>query len=96
MPTTVIRASHTVSRRRLLWAGAASTCAAGAVIAAAVVGVASASNPKISQQTAGYQDKPEGKAQCDVCSLWQPPASCKTVTGAISPSGWCNLYDPKT
>jgi hypothetical protein len=89
-------ASRTVSRRGLIVLGAGLTCAAGTLVTAAAAGAQTAAAKKMSQATAGYQAKPMGRAKCDLCSLWQAPASCKLVLGPISPSGWCNLYAAKT
>ena len=33
---------------------------------------------------------------CDGCVNFQPPKACKFVQGDISPSGWCQLFAPKT
>ncbi len=96
MSTTSKTASIGVSRRRLIVLGGGLTCAAGTLVAAAAAGAQTAAAKKMSQATAGYQPKPMGKAKCDLCSLWQSPASCKLVLGPISPSGWCNLYAAKT
>ena len=83
------------SRRNLL--RGAGVLAGGAVLAASglLVESAVAAPSKMAQNAAGYQDKPMGKSQCDGCTLWQAPASCKTVEGPISPSGWCNLFSAK-
>ncbi len=80
------------SRRNIL--RGTGVLAGGAVLAASglLAGSAIAAPSKMTQKVAGYQDKPMGKAQCDGCTLWLKPASCKLVEGPISPSGWCNLY----
>ena len=39
-----------------------------------------------------YQDRPKDGKQCDGCKLFVAPASCKSVTGKISSSGWCKLW----
>jgi hypothetical protein len=81
-----------ISRRRLIGVASGLTAFAGADFAA---GNALAATKKVAQTAAGYQPMPKGAAQCDKCRLWQPPAACQLVAGAISPSGWCNLYAPK-
>jgi hypothetical protein len=30
--------------------------------------------------------------ECDNCSQFEPPSSCKVVDGTISPTGWCKVY----
>ncbi len=79
-----------LSRRGLLY-GAALAAGAGVGLAAGTA----AAGTQVSQKLVNYQDKPMGHARCDGCTQWLPPASCKTVQGAISPSGWCQLYAPK-
>jgi hypothetical protein len=49
--------------------------------------------PKISQTEAQYQAMPKGMFSCGVCTFFIKPTSCKVVTGAISPNGWCKLFD---
>ncbi|MGH7024119.1 MAG: high-potential iron-sulfur protein [Caulobacteraceae bacterium] len=86
---------HTVigiSRRRLFAHGAL------AVAGVALAGVAltpEAAAAKVTQKGVAYQPTPKGAARCDKCTFWQGPASCKLVSGTISPNGWCSLYGPK-
>ncbi len=43
-----------------------------------------------------YQDKPAKNGErCSGCRLFKPPASCKVVTGTISPHGWCVAWTKK-
>jgi High potential iron-sulfur protein len=69
--------------------------AAGAVAMAGVTANRAVAQAKNSQQTVAYQDKPQGSQRCDNCSLFEPPAACKTVEGKISPQGWCKIYAAK-
>lgn len=79
-----------VTRRMLLKAG---TVAAGAVaFAAAAIRPAEA---KMSQASAGYQDKPKIGQTCSTCALFKAPSSCTLVDGTISPDGWCRFYNKK-
>jgi len=48
---------------------------------------------KISQAEALYQPMPKGMFSCGVCTFFIKPTACKVVTGAISPNGWCKLFD---
>jgi hypothetical protein len=50
---------------------------------------------KVSQASVAYQDKPKGDQSCSNCTLFEAPASCKTVDGTISPDGWCRIYAKK-
>ena len=49
--------------------------------------------PKISQAEAQYQNTPKGMFSCSTCTFFIKPTSCKVVAGAISPTGWCKLFD---
>jgi hypothetical protein len=66
--------------------------AAGLGLAAAPV-CADQPPPKISQTEAQYQPMPNGMFSCAVCTFFIKPTSCKLVAGAISPTGWCKLFD---
>ncbi len=79
--------------RRVVLTGAA--LALGAAAAATAVSQAAAQE-KISQADAKYQGTPKGEQHCDGCVNFQPPNACKFVQGDISPSGWCQLFAPKT
>jgi hypothetical protein len=50
---------------------------------------------KASQKSVKYQDTPKGDARCENCTLFEPPTSCKTVEGTVSPDGWCMVYVKK-
>jgi hypothetical protein len=70
------------------------------IIAAAGVpllalGVNQANAAKLAQSAAKYQGSPKDGKQCDGCKLFVAPNSCKSVTGDISPSGWCALWVKK-
>lgn len=82
------------SRRNILM-GVAIALGGGAVLAAELAASPAAANSKVAQKLVNYQSTPKGAARCDGCIQWQPPASCKVVAGAISPSGWCTIYAPK-
>ncbi len=64
--------------------------------AASVVVTRAGAQPKLTQATAQYQDKPKGQQMCAVCVNFQPPNACKFVQGTISPNGWCLLFAAKT
>jgi hypothetical protein len=84
--------SQRISRRVAL-SGAG--LALGAAAIAAVVSQAAAQQ-KISQADAKYQGTPKGNQHCDACINFQPPKACKFVQGDVSPSGWCQLFTPKS
>jgi hypothetical protein len=51
-------------------------------------------NPnKIPQAEAQYQPTPKGMFSCATCTFFIKPTSCKVVSGAVSPNGWCKLFD---
>jgi hypothetical protein len=81
-----------ISRRAVLTGTA---LALGAATAATTVSQATAQQ-KISQTDAKYQGTPKGDQHCDRCVNFQPPNPCKFVQGDISPSGYCQLFSPKT
>lgn len=57
---------------------------------------------KASKASMQYRDSPNGKQECSNCMQFIPgktpkaKGSCKIVAGAISPSGWCIAYTPKS
>ncbi len=77
--------AKTVTRRTLLIA------AAGAPIFAAGLARAAGLPPT----AVSYQDTPKDGKQCSDCNFFIAPSSCKTVTGTISPTGWCKIYAKK-
>lgn len=84
--------SKPVSRRDFIYTAAIGGVAfAGACVIASPSGAAT----KAEQKAVSYQPTPKGNQQCGNCVNFQPPASCKLVDGAISPSGWCTLFSAK-
>ena len=82
--------SNKISRRHVL------TVAAGAVTGAAIVSSPMPAHAaKAPQKAVKYQDTPKGDQSCANCALFEPPSSCKTVDGAVSPDGWCMVYVKK-
>jgi len=70
--------------------------AAGAGLAASVLPARDAlGQQKVPKETMKYQDKPNGSMQCDNCSQFVAPNSCKVVEGTISPSGYCIAWVKK-
>jgi len=68
----------------------------GAMLAAAVALCAAARAPaqkKMTKREAEYQDHPKDIQMCSTCTLFVRPNACKVVEGAISPDGWCKLFD---
>lgn len=82
-----------LSRRQLL-RDATLTVGGAAMLAAAATQPAEAG--PVSPTAVNYQATPKGDQRCDNCALFQPPSSCKFVSGAISPQGWCKLYVKKS
>jgi hypothetical protein len=81
------------TRRTALKAGLGIIAATGA---ASLATRARAQSAKADPASVAYQTKPSSGAQCSGCVQWQPPAACQIVSGTISPSGWCELYSPKS
>jgi hypothetical protein len=48
---------------------------------------------KLSQLAAAYQTTAKGMFSCAVCTFFIRPRSCKVVSGNITPTGWCRLFD---
>jgi hypothetical protein len=46
----------------------------------------------MTRQQAEYQDTPKDIYSCAVCSLFEPPTSCKVVEGEVSKDGWCKAF----
>ena len=76
-----------VSRRTILFA------AAGAAPLLALSG--GEAQAKLAQAAVKYQPDPKDGHQCDGCTFFVAPNSCKMVDGDISPTGWCALWTPK-
>jgi len=72
-----------VSRRTVLFAAAA---------AAPVLVLGRVEAATLPQSAVAYQDSPKDGKQCDGCKLFVAPSSCKSVSGTISPKGWCKLW----
>ena len=88
-----MKEKSTISRRQVLTVTAG---AAGAITGlAALVGASTPAQAKAAQKAVKYQDTPKGEQRCDNCALFEPPSSCKTVDGTISPEGWCMVYAKK-
>ena len=83
-----------ISRRHLL-RSATVVAGGGAVFAVALVAERAEAGNQISQAAADYQPIPKNGAQCDICTLFQPPISCTLVAGNISTQGWCKYFAPR-
>ena len=48
-----------------------------------------------------YQSTPKGNQKCSACALFVPgktataDGTCKVITGAISPNGWCTAFSAR-
>ena len=84
--------SPLISRRMVL---TGTSLALGAATTATAVSQAAAQQ-KISQAVANYQGTPKGDQRCERRNNFQPSNARKFVQGDISPSGWCQLFAPKT
>jgi hypothetical protein len=81
------------TRRIMLKTGLGLLAAGGA---AGIATRARAQSAKAAPGTVGYQTKPSNGQQCSGCSQFIAPDGCQLVSGTISPSGWCELYSPKS
>ena len=48
---------------------------------------------KLSRSDTAYQTTPKGMFSCAICTFFVRPRGCKVVSGDISPTGWCRLFD---
>jgi hypothetical protein len=80
---------HNMSRRTVLLA------AAGAAPLLAL-GANSARAAGLPPSAVAYQATPKDGHQCDACNFFVAPNACKSVTGTISPTGWCKLWVKKS
>jgi hypothetical protein len=62
-------------------------------LSAALPAHAEAPAVQLSQSAATYQTTAKGMFSCAVCTFFIRPRSCKVVSGDISPTGWCRLFD---
>jgi hypothetical protein len=83
----------TSTRRIVLKTGLGLLAAGGA---AGLASRAQAQSAKAAPASVAYQTKPSNGQQCSGCSQFIAPAGCQLVSGTISPSGWCELYSPKS
>jgi hypothetical protein len=82
---------HQRISRRVALSGAALALGAAAMAVSQV-----AAQQKIGQADAKYQGTQKGDQRCGGCVNFQPPNACKFAQGDISPSGWCQLFTPKS
>ncbi len=68
---------------------------AGGSLAAGVIVVKPAFAQKASKGDAKYQDSPKDGQKCSDCVYFQAPDKCGVVDGAISPNGWCAMFNKK-
>lgn len=54
--------------------------------------VAKDASAKVAPNLVAYQTTPKDGHDCKGCKLFEPPNACKSVSGEISPSGWCKLW----
>ena len=81
-----------LSRRSMLRSAA---LLAGGTLAAGVIQVKPAHAQKAGKDAVKYQDSPKDGQKCADCLYFQAPGSCAVVDGAISPNGWCTLFNKK-
>ncbi len=56
------------------------------------LGASTAKAAKASPGSVAYRGSPKGDQNCANCSLFISPSSCKSVSGTISPNGWCRIW----
>ncbi len=88
--TNMIKTRAIPISRRYLFEGVARVCCAATIFSTAAIQSAQAA--KASQKVVKYQETPKGDQMCSNCKLFVAPNGCQTVDGAISPNGWCIVY----
>jgi hypothetical protein len=78
------------SRRSVLLEGVVRASGIAMVLTTAAIHPAKAA--KMSQELVNYQGSPKGFQQCSNCKFFTAPNACQSVDGAISPNGWCSIY----
>jgi hypothetical protein len=63
-----------------------------AVVTAPALALGRARAGTMPPSAVGYRDSPKDGKDCKGCKLFIAPASCKTVSGVISPNGWCKIW----
>jgi hypothetical protein len=75
-----------VSRRTVLLIAAA---------AAPALTLGRAEAGTLPKSAVSYQETPHDGKDCKACNLFIAPSSCKSVSGTISPTGWCKIWVAK-
>ncbi len=97
MPDSDLSMSDHATNRRVFIGRVALVIGLATVVGGEMIPrVATAAPAKLPQGEIGYQPTPKGKARCELCLNWQAPNTCKLVAGAISPTGWCGLFAPRS
>jgi len=87
------RRSATASRFGDCWPTRRDLVATALALGAAIPARTEEGPAKVSQLEAAYQVMPKGMFSCAACTFFIRPRSCKVVSGDISPTGWCKLFD---
>jgi len=78
-----------MSRRSIVLQGVACAAGAATILAAGMQGAAAG---KLPPTAVSYRSTPKDNLKCGNCSLFEAPNACKSVSGNISPNGWCTIY----
>jgi hypothetical protein len=62
---------------------------------APLLALGSANAAQLSPTAVSYQASPKDGKKCVDRKLFVSPNACKSVSGEISPDGWCKLYIKK-
>ncbi len=89
---------QSVSRASMLRTLAAAPIAIGALAAIQAEASAGTKAGALAQSAVQYQKQPKGGAKCSQCKFYingksaTSPGECTQVAGAISPNGWCVVF----
>jgi len=50
---------------------------------------------QMTKDQAKYRDQPNGAQDCKGCANFLPPGGCRIVSGQVSPTGWCRMFQAK-
>jgi hypothetical protein len=82
-----IESAKCMTRRTVLMAAAG---------AAPLFALGDAQAAQLAPTAVRYQASPKDGKKCSDCKLFVAPRACKSVSGDISPDGWCMLYIKNT
>jgi hypothetical protein len=88
-----VTTQHDKTRREVLRSGL--VVIGGSVVAVGARAQQKMAQDKIDPKLVQYQTTPKDGNKCSTCVNFEPPDTCKIVSGKIDPNGWCIAFAPK-